>query len=145
MGEGTVNISSLAYETNAHKVYRDMQIFKYKPKQAGKVKKMNVTVALIASGADGCSRAQPITPESCFTLTMDYLQAAGKMGIDLAVLPENWLVLYCYFCLIAVLFNYFICMPMFIVASQMRLRIIICSYFGVENCMYGYISCFRTA
>lgn len=67
-----------------------MQIFKYKPKQAGKVKKMNVTVALIASGADGCSRAQPITPESCFKLTMDYLQTAGKMGIDLAVLPENW-------------------------------------------------------
>lgn len=92
VGEGKVNINTLALETNAGNVYLDTQIFKYKPKQAGKVKKMNITVALIASGADGCSRAKPITPESCFNLTMAYLHAAGEMGVDLAVLPENWSV-----------------------------------------------------
>ena len=90
MGEGSVAIDSEA-EASVDSTYWDAQIFTYKPKHlGGKIKKANITVALIASGADGCSRAKPISPASCFNLTLGYLHAAGKMGIDLAVLPENW-------------------------------------------------------
>ena len=92
MGEGSVAIDT-ELKASADSDYVDAQIFTYKPKHAdGKVKKVNITVALIASGADGCTRAKPISPASCFNLTLGYLHAAGKMGVDLAVLPENWWV-----------------------------------------------------
>ncbi len=82
IGSGTATVDFDASATlDGDAVYLDAQMFSYHPKPPARPGNGRVKVALLALGADGATN---------FTTTLEYLDKAGSLGVDLCVLPENF-------------------------------------------------------
>jgi hypothetical protein len=85
IGAGSLEIDVLP-STETHEAYYDAQMFTYHQGQrtipAGRANPGLVKVALLPlAGGDGRSN---------FSVALQYIEKAGQLGVDLAVLPENF-------------------------------------------------------